>query len=997
MSAREPALLLISPGIIKWTDTDFGLPHLVALGSWVQAKLGLRVEILDLGYEGSDHLALQRSLEELGPFHAIGVSCYSSFDYRRVVALARFLRERWPGVPLVAGGYHASAVPSELLPPHAPFDAVVVGEGERPLQRLLERILGGDSLEGAIVGPEIVPDLDELPPYDWDLLGRYWPRAERLGRKLQLHLSRGCPYRCAFCMERAKGEASWRAFSPERALDELQRLAARVELGGWMVNLADPLFGFRRGWRRQVLEGIIAAGLQPRQFWTLTRADDLGEADVELLARARFSIGIGLESGCPDMLRIIGKTRQPEAYLQAMLRLAALSRQHGLTWAANVIVGHPGETPASMEATARFVERLYLGAAETCGWLSVDPFRLYPGSGVHGDMEVYHRDHGTVFHTPTWWQGWYDHAFRAEWVDPGAELDFAQRIRGMHRLYGPLLGRVQARFRGQEREVDRVFERSMAEQRRFMDPAAGETMIRKALRAAKRDDAVESATVLPMPLGLQVRDPWIRKREEAVRRMLDQGVLRSQGLVEALLQVGPERFMPAEAARVLLEDRTPAVKREGLPSPALAFRSVVLGMEGLQLGPGERVADLAAAAGWVAALLAEQVGPEGRVSVVPRGADHDELAARLELWPQVAVEPLASGRLLPAPGPWDALWIGAGLPRVPVPVADALRSPGGRAVMALGPRFRPQDLVVAQRTEDDLVERSLARTRTPVLGGPWGWVPWPEGMGSLARAVLRFERRAAPALCYRVLARLDLGFDAANLFDPSLPEASWTEALLEAWRGSPGRIVAQVFALRFDDVAVFARALEERPPVALRGPENAALCRALAAAVRADAPAFHQRWREPGGQARLDAVAHEIGPALRELRGLLYAGQDRDPPPLRVLDCPALGPAGRASTYDGERLVAVSLAEAAEHVLMQVLHEEVHPVTDPLVRLEHQGAARDTRVGSEGHALHQQLEGVAIAATQALLEARAPSWLPAFERWRSRWTGIAVARGEGGA
>ena len=29
---REPALLLIYPGIIKWTDTDFGLPHLVALG-----------------------------------------------------------------------------------------------------------------------------------------------------------------------------------------------------------------------------------------------------------------------------------------------------------------------------------------------------------------------------------------------------------------------------------------------------------------------------------------------------------------------------------------------------------------------------------------------------------------------------------------------------------------------------------------------------------------------------------------------------------------------------------------------------------------------------------------------------------------------------------------------------------------------------------------------------------------------------------------------------
>mgnify|MGYP003334802232 CR=1 FL=1 len=92
-----PAVLLLSPGILRWTDQDFGLPHLVSIGGWLQRALGVRVELLDLGYEGGDHRALARTIESLGPLLCIGVSAYSSFDYLRVLTLARFLRERFPG------------------------------------------------------------------------------------------------------------------------------------------------------------------------------------------------------------------------------------------------------------------------------------------------------------------------------------------------------------------------------------------------------------------------------------------------------------------------------------------------------------------------------------------------------------------------------------------------------------------------------------------------------------------------------------------------------------------------------------------------------------------------------------------------------------------------------------------------------------------------------------------------------------------------------------
>ena len=69
------------------------------------------------------------------------------------------------------------------------------------------------------------------------------------------------------------------------------------------------------------------------------------------------------------------KGNTPDRYLGAMKRLARLSVKHGLNWASNIIVGHPGETQASMAQTRDYLRELFASGKETCGWLSIDPFR----------------------------------------------------------------------------------------------------------------------------------------------------------------------------------------------------------------------------------------------------------------------------------------------------------------------------------------------------------------------------------------------------------------------------------------------------------------------------------------------------------------------------------------------------------------------------------------------------------------------------------------------
>jgi radical SAM superfamily enzyme YgiQ (UPF0313 family)/protein-L-isoaspartate O-methyltransferase len=723
-------VLLISPGIIKWTDMDFGLPHLVSMGGYVQQHTGVRVELLDLNYEGGDHKHLLQTIESLGPHLLIGLSTYSSFDYMRVMALARFLRRHFPDTPLVTGGYHASALPEDVVFDGSPFDAVIVGEGEKPLLSMVQTLLGGERLDKRVWGPDQIEDLDTLPPYQWQLLDRYWPRATDIGRKFQIYLARGCPYHCTFCMERAKSGYKWRAYSSERAVDELRRLSRRTDLGQWVINIADPLFGFKRRWRREVLEGILRHDLLPRQYWTLTRSDDLEDTDIELLAKARFSIGIGLESGSPTMLTLMQKGNKPDAYLGAMQRLARLSLKHGLNWASNVIVGHPGETLASMKETHRYLTELFTSAKETCGWLSIDPFRLYPGAQVHEMMQTYTQLHGTQFHHPQWWKSWYDGPFAAEHIDPSRDVSFEARVEFMHEAYAPLTAAIAERFTGQGRSVDRVFRRSLNEQARQMSDERKAQTLRHAarIRATRAHGSGGQEPVVGFPVGLHVRDPWVRQRESAVRLLLDDGVLRTADLVEAMLQVAPEAHMPKEAAAMLLGGHHATTEAEGDIAIALSLRTYAMGLEALEPALGDRVVDATARSSYLSAVLSHLVGERGEVLAIhPAGGAPGELSrfsSSLAGFDNVMIARAETAGVA-LEGTWDGAWIGAALPRIPHGVARHLVDPGGRLITFVGPRFRAQDLVALTRHGDDLEERRVARVAVPVLAGPGGWIQSP--------------------------------------------------------------------------------------------------------------------------------------------------------------------------------------------------------------------------------------------------------------------------------
>lgn len=626
-----PRVLLLWPGTEGVAAGNFGVPQLVTMATYLRARTGAAVDIVDLAIEkGLGPVSLPRLLAapDGRGYDVIALGCYSSYDYLKCLTIAGLARAAWPRATICAGGYHVSARPTDIVFDGSPFDVAIVGEGERPMQRVVESVAGGAPLREVILGPLPIEDLDGLPPTDWSLLERYRRHAPRLASQVQLYLSRGCPFDCAFCMERAKREVSWRAYSVERALDEVARLAAFVDLRAFTVYFADALFGMRKAWRRELLEGLARSGVATRKLWLLIRVDMVEEEDLRLFAAANCGLGFGLESGDPAQLAIIRKAGRLDDYLERMEQIATDARRLDVPWGANVIVGHPGETEASLRRSADYLRRLFSRPGGTTGFLSVDPFRLYPGSPIDDERSAYEARYGARFHRPAWWHDG-DQEFLSEWVDPSRELSYRRREALTAELFQPILESVPHQFRygGPARDY---FERAITEQIQLGRAGARLHYVGRyyawqrylGRSSPATEERAGDAALREVALGVRAaRWPLVAARASL---SLEDAPNVAGRLESAIVNVPRELFVPLDHVADAARDVAVPLDPDGRATVS-AMHAYVRSFSLLGVGPGDRVADLGCGTGYGTALLAALVGPSGRVVGVEIDPD---LAAR---------------------------------------------------------------------------------------------------------------------------------------------------------------------------------------------------------------------------------------------------------------------------------------------------------------------------------------------------------------------------------
>lgn len=95
-------VLLIWPGGLFGGGANFGVPQLLMIASAIRRASDAIVEVVDFDMERAfGPIDLARVVA--GGYDLVGISCYSSYDYLKVMAIGARLRELLPRAWLVTG------------------------------------------------------------------------------------------------------------------------------------------------------------------------------------------------------------------------------------------------------------------------------------------------------------------------------------------------------------------------------------------------------------------------------------------------------------------------------------------------------------------------------------------------------------------------------------------------------------------------------------------------------------------------------------------------------------------------------------------------------------------------------------------------------------------------------------------------------------------------------------------------------------------------------
>jgi radical SAM superfamily enzyme YgiQ (UPF0313 family) len=274
---------------------------------------------------------------------------------------------------LVVAGAHGTMWPRYVLE-RTGAGALILGEPEETLAELAER--GGDSKGVAgtarldrgnlVVEPARPPlQLDAGPPPAYDRLDWSGYRDGLMGPSMGvLETSRGCPFRCGFCLKTMYGPG-YRT----KSVDRVYREAALVKAsGGRSVYFIDLEFTLDR---RRTLD--LCRALEPLALpWCCqTRVDQVDPEMLAAMAKAGCRlVHFGIESGAPEVLARTGKGITLAQARSAILR----SRRSGIRTAAFFLFGLPGETETDRRRTIRAALDL------DPDWASFHVAAPYPGT-----------------------------------------------------------------------------------------------------------------------------------------------------------------------------------------------------------------------------------------------------------------------------------------------------------------------------------------------------------------------------------------------------------------------------------------------------------------------------------------------------------------------------------------------------------------------------------------------------------------------------------------
>ncbi|WP_027157137.1 hopanoid C-3 methylase HpnR [Methylobacter luteus] len=239
-------------------------------------RQGYQVRLIDLQVES--HQDLYRLLDDWQP-DIIAFSLNYLANVPEVIDLAKAAKDRLPHSFVFIGGHSASFTAEELLEHgECKIDAILKGEGESGLPLLLQAIRedrenvhcvpGVVTMKGQGGQPTFMPDLNNVSPARDLIKHRKKYFLGTMDPCASIEFSRGCPWDCSFCSAWTFYGRSYRVLSPEKVVEEMQRIR---EPGVFIVDdvaFIQEKMGFEIG------EALARKGIR-KEYYLETRGDVL--------------------------------------------------------------------------------------------------------------------------------------------------------------------------------------------------------------------------------------------------------------------------------------------------------------------------------------------------------------------------------------------------------------------------------------------------------------------------------------------------------------------------------------------------------------------------------------------------------------------------------------------------------------------------------------------------------------------------------------------------
>ncbi|HTL81742.1 MAG TPA: radical SAM protein [Bacteroidia bacterium] len=381
-------------------------------------------------------------------FHHLRSGAYDVFactvmpgpQLRQAIPISKDVREHFPEVKIVWGGYFPSNQPKVCLDSGF-VDVIINGPGDKAFPLLMKSWESGVGswenipnliykTDGKIVTTkkDEIYDQDELPDLPYEKLNSIYPIQKYLGKTwlgkntIAYHSSFGCPFTCSFCAVVPIYNARWKGKSAEKIYKDIRFL--KETYGGDSIEFHDNNFFVSE---KRVVEFSKLMLNEKMNWWGEGRIDTIDKFKDDSLKLMRDAgckmIFFGAETG--DDVRLKKMDKGGTQTGEQILRFADRMKKFGIIPEYSFVLGTPAdsadESRKQIEDDIAFIRKVKEVNPET--EIIIYTYSPVPTEG----SALFEQVKATGFHFPEKLEDWISPAWEnfdlrknplTPWLDP---------------------------------------------------------------------------------------------------------------------------------------------------------------------------------------------------------------------------------------------------------------------------------------------------------------------------------------------------------------------------------------------------------------------------------------------------------------------------------------------------------------------------------------------------------------------------------------------------